>query len=317
MNLIIQGKKIAYVVLVFLFILVLALLIIPMHRTYRAEIVVNSDELITSRTLQDTVNWKYWYSDNEILYPKPVSLSAQVSKRGKVIEYLLENENGYEKEGQVEVSHQNRWNMKIVWSEKLIFKTNIYKKLQLLFNPSPFRTAFLHNMVQFKNSIEHPGNTYGGLTFERKEMPATKLVILTDTVALSEVNVQIENLHRRVINSLPAEVIQTSGTFLSQHEAINDSTILLTVAVGVVDQLLDVKAPLDLIDMDEHPVVIIQTRSNYTDIGEDIGIMYEWLKKNDKRPATSYWITHSPSTDIAKATNNNSFTIIQEVYSIK
>ncbi|WP_152268971.1 hypothetical protein [Agriterribacter humi] len=312
-----QGKKIVITVLTVLFIALFFLMTIPMRRTYHAKIVVNSDELITYRTLQDTVNWEKWYSDNEMLRPSPASLTMQPAKKSKVFEYHLKDQNGYEKEGRIQVSRKNSWNMQINWSEELVFKTNIAKKLQLLFKPSEFRTAFLQNMVQFKNAIEHPDNTFGGLTFERKEMPASKLVTLSDTAALSEVKDQIAYLHNTITAQLPAEEIQYPGTFLSQHEALNDSTIILCVAVAVTDALQEVKAPFEMIEMDEHPAVIIQTQKSYTDMDEDISIMYEWLKKNDKRPATSYWIKHTPSADIAKTTGKNNFTIIQEVYSIK
>ncbi|HRN54893.1 MAG TPA: hypothetical protein PLL71_00500 [Agriterribacter sp.] len=312
-----QGKKIILVIVTVLFAAFLFLLIIPMRRTYRADIVVNSDELITYRTLQDTVNWGKWYSDNEMLRPSPAALTVHPAKKSKVFVYHLNDQNGYEKEGQVAVSRKNRWNMQINWSEELIYKTNIVKKLQLLFKPSEFRPAFLQNMVQFKNAIEHPDNTFGGLTFERKEMPAGKLVTLSDTVALSEVKDQITYFYNTITAQLPAEEIQYPGTFLSQHEALNDSTIVLCVAVAVTDALQEVRDPFELIEMDEHPAVIIQTQKSYTDLAEDISIMYEWLKKNDKRPATSYWVRHTPATDMAKTTGKNSFTIIQEVYSIK
>ncbi|HTN08550.1 hypothetical protein [Agriterribacter sp.] len=312
-----QGKKIVLIVLTVLLGALFFLLTIPMRRTYRAEIVVNSDELITCRTLLDTINWEHWYSDNEITRPSPDSLTMQSIKKSKLFAYHLKDQNGYEKEGQIEVSRKNRWNMQISWSEEVVFKNNVAKKIQLLFNPSEFRTAFLQNMVQFKNAIEHPDNIFGGLTFERKEMPANKLVILTDTVALSEVKEQIAYLHDKIIAQLPAEEIKHPGIYLSQHEALNDSTTMLCVAVAVTDALQEVKEPFEMIEMDEHPAVIIETQKSYTDMDEDIGIMYEWLKKNDKRPATSYWIRHTPSADIAKATGKNSFTIIQEVYSIK
>ena len=312
-----QGKKIAIIVLTVLLIALFFLLVIPMRRTYRADIVVNSDELITYRTLQDTGNWRKWYSDIEIPQPRPASLTMQPAKKSKVFEYHLKDQKGYEKEGQIQVSRKNRWAMQLNWSEELVFKTNIAKKLQLLFKPSEFRTAFLQNMVQFKNAIEHPDNTFGGLTFERKEMPASKLVILSDTVALSEVKDQIDYLHNKITTQLPTEEIKYPGTFLSQHETLNDSTIILCVAVAVTDTLQEVEEPFEMIEMDEHPAVIIQTQKGYTDMDEDISIMYEWLKKNDKRPATSYWIKHTPSADVAKATGKSNFTIIQEVYSIK
>ena len=312
-----QGKRIIIIVLTVLLTALILVLIIPMRRTYHATIVVSSDALITYRTLQDTVNWKKWYADNEIVQPQPASLTMRPDKKITVFEYQLKDQNGYEKEGRIQVSQKNRWNMQINWSEELVFKTNMVKKFQLLFNPSEFRTAFLQNMVQFKNAIEHPDNTFGGLTFERKEMPAIKLVTLSDTVALNELKDQIAYLHNKITAHLPAEEIKYPGTFLSQHEALNDSTIILCVAVAATDALQDVDEPFELIEMDEHPAVIIQTTKSYTDMDEDISIMYEWLKKNDKRPATSYWIKHTPSAGIAKATGKNSFTIIQEVYSIK
>ncbi len=312
-----QGKKIIIIVLTVLLIALFFLFTIPMRRTYRAEIVVSSDELITYRTLQDTANWEKWYSDTEMPLPRPASLTVQPAKKSKVFEYHLKDQSGYEKEGQIQVSRKNRWNMQINWSEELVYKSDIAKKLQLLFNPSGFRAAFLQNMVQFKNAIEHPDNTFGGLTFERKEMPAGKLITLSDTVALSEVKDQVAYLYNKITDQLPVEEIQYPGTFLSQYEAVDDSTIILCVAVAVTDALQEAKEPFEMIEMDEHPVVIIQTQKSYTDMDEDIGIMYEWLKKNDKRPATSYWIKHTPSTDMAKATGKNNFTIIQEVYSIK
>ncbi len=312
-----QGKKILIIILTVLVVALLFLLTIPMRRTYQADITVSSDELITHRTLLDTANWEKWYFDNEILQPRPVSFEELPNKKSRLFAYHLKDGNGYEKEGQVKIARKNRWNLQISWSEKLVFKHDIIKKLRLLFNPSDFRAAFLQNMVQFKNTIEHPDNIFGGLTFERKEMPATRLVTLSDTVSLSEVKDQVIHLHNKITAQLPAAMIQYPGTFLSQHEMLNDSSVVLCVAVAVTDSLRDVDEPFEMIEMDEHPVVIIQTQKSYTDMDEDISIMYEWLKKNDKRPATSYWVKHTPSVGIAQAADNNKLTIIQEVYSIK
>jgi hypothetical protein len=312
-----QGKKILIIVLTVLVAALFFLLTIPMRRAYHADITVSSDELITYRTLLDTANWEKWYFDDEILQPKPVSFEEVPDKKSRLFAYHLKSSNGYEKEGQVKIARKNRWNLQISWSEKLVFKHDIIKKLRLLFNPSDFRAAFLQNMVQFKNIIEHPNDIFGGLTFERREMPATRLVTLSDTVLLSEVKDQVINLYDKITARLAAEAIQYPGTFLSQHEMLNDSSVVLCVAVAVTDNLRDVKEPFEMIEMDEHPVVIIQTRKDYTDMDEDISIMYEWLKKNDKRPATSYWVKHTPATGIAQASGNNNLTIIQEVYSIK
>lgn len=312
-----QGKKILIIILTVLVIALFFLVTIPLRRTYQADITVSSDELITHRTLLDTANWEKWYFDSEILQPRPVSFEELPAKKSRLFEYRLKDSTGYEKEGQIKIARKNRWNLQISWSEKLVFKYDIIKKLRLLFNPSDFRAAFLQNMVQFKNTIEHPDNIYGGLTFERREMPATRLVTLSDTVLLSEVKDQVINLHDKITARLAAEAIQYPGTFLSQHEVLNDSSVVLCVAVAVTDSLRDVEEPFEMIEMDEHPAVIIQTQKSYTDMDEDISIMYEWLKKNDKRPATSYWVKHTPSTGIAHASGKNNLTIIQEVYSIK
>ena len=312
-----QGKKIIIIILTVLTAGAFFLLSVPVQRTYRAEIIVNADELITCRTLLDTLNWKKWYLDHEVPQPWSLSYKVESNRKSKSFEYDLNEQGKYKKEGQIQISKKNRWSTRIEWCEKVVFKKDVAQKLRLLFSPSEFRTAFLQNMVQFKNAIEHPDNTFGGLTFERKEMPASKLITLSDTVALSEVKDQIVYLYNTITAQLPAEEIKYPGNFLSQHEALNDSTVILCVAVAVTDTLQEVKEPFEMIEMDEHPAVIIQTQKSYTDMGEDISIMYEWLKNNDKRPATSYWIKHTPSADIAKATGKNSFTIIQEVYSIK
>ena len=107
---------------------------------------------------------------------------------------------------------------------------------------------------------------------------------LSDTVLLSEVKDQVVYLHNKITAQLTAEAIQYPGTFLSQHEVLNDSSVVLCVAVAVTDSLRDVKEPFEMIEMDEHPAVMIQTQKSYTDMDEDISIMYEWLKKNEKRP---------------------------------
>src|SRR5690606_7824730 len=118
-----QGKKIVIIVLTVFVVALFFLLTVPMRRTYHAKIVVSSDELITYRTLLDTVNWNKWYSDKEISLPRPASLTMQPAKKSKVFAYYLKDQNGYEKEGQIQVSRKNRWNMQINWSEELVFKT--------------------------------------------------------------------------------------------------------------------------------------------------------------------------------------------------
>lgn len=312
-----QFKKIIIIVLTTLSATIFFLLTIPMQRTYRAEIVINSDELITYRTLLDTVNWKVWYIDDEV--EQPVTLSFEVASAGKsrLFNYDLNEQHGYTKKGQIKIVSKNRWNTQVIWSEKLVAKKNIVQKFRLLFHPSEFRASFLQNMVQFKSHIEHPGNIFGGLTFERKEIPANNMVILSDTIAFNNIKDGLTALHEKIIASIAPGMIKHPGNFLSQYEMVSDSTVKILVGVVVEGELDAVKMPLGLLEMDEHPAVIIHTDKCYTDLKEDISVMYEWLKKNDTRPATSYWVKHTTHPDLAHETNSDHLTIIQEVYSIK
>lgn len=311
-----QGKKILIIVFLVLSAAIFLLVAIPMRRTYHAEVVVNSDELVTYRTLQDTANWTGWYLDTELSQPQIASLTMSDEKKSRVFDYVLQDQSGYEKKGQVKVSRKNRWSMQVDWSEEFIYKTNIIKKFQLLFNPTDYRAAFLKNMVQFKSAIEHPDSIFGGLTFEPVIIPATKLVTVSDTVSLQDMKDQMRFLYDSLTANLPATTIKFPGTFLSQHEAVNDSSVVLCVAVEVTGETTDVDEPLHLLDLDEHSAVIIQTQKGYNEIDDDIAVMYKWLKKNDKRPATGYWIKHGPVTDIATAPTQHNLTIIQEIYSI-
>lgn len=312
-----QGKKILMVVSAVALVLLLLLYLVPMHRTYSADIVVSADELIINRTICDTANWDKWYSDGEISQPRPVSFRESAVKKDKLFDYNLATGEGYKKEGWINVSRKNRWEIKLTWSEKLIFKNDIVKKFRLLFHPADFSPGFLQNVVRFKNVIEHPDHIFGGLVFERKEVPAGKLVTLSDTVMLSEVKDRISGLHNEILGRLAPEDIKNPGVFMSQYEMLEDSSVVLCVAVNVRDEFPDISEPFELIEMDEHPVIMIQTHRGYTNMDEDIAVMYEWLKRNDKRPATSYWVQHTPSTEIAQASGKTGFTIIQEVYSIK
>lgn len=312
-----QGKKILITVLMVLSLVLVLLIAIPMRRTYNAEVVVNSDELITYRTLQDTTNWDKWYFDPELPKPRPTFMQMSAAKKTQVFDYVLKDQNGYEKAGQIKVSKKDRWSMRIDWSEEFTFRTNIFKKLHLLFNPSEYRATFLENMVHFKGNIEHPENIFGGLTFNRVIVPAGNLIKISDTISLHALSEEIGILYNRLTTQLTVGEIKNPGTFLSQHETLNDTTAVLSVAVEITDAISDIKEPFELLEMDAHPAVVIQTQKSYTEMEDDIAIMYRWLKKNDKRPATGYWIRHSPSTDIAQTSTRSNLTIIQEVYSIK
>lgn len=312
-----QGKKILIVILTVVSALLIFLYLMPMHRTFSADIIVSADELIIKRTITDTANWDKWYSDHNIKQPRPASFQELSGKKEKLFKYDLKNDVGYAIAGKIEITPKNRWDNQLMWTETIAIRKDIFKKMQLLFHPDDFKPGFLQNVIQFKNIIEHPDEVFGGLVFERKEMPATKLVTLSDTVRISDLREQVTVLHERLLKQLSPDKIKNPDIFLSQYELAEDSSVVLCVAVKVKDDLTNVAEPFELLEMDEHPAIMIQTDRGYPSINEDIGIMYEWLKRNDKRPATSYWVEHSSSSEIAKTSNPGSLTIIQEVYSLK
>lgn len=311
-----QLKKIIFVVIACLSIALFCIYTIPVHRSYLAEIEINADNLITYRTLLDTSNWNRWYNDNDKAFQAkkhPVSITQD--KQKKQFDYVLQEDHA-SREGEIQIIKSNKWNSKIKWTEKLVFEKNIRQKLKLLFHPEEFRSTFLQNVIQFKNHIEHPDNIFGGLAFERRDIPAKKIVILSDTATVSNIEEKAGELYHSIINTVPQEYVLQKDIYISQHEMIGDSLVHIKVGVTVSDELLSVKEPMDIRDTEDHPAIVMHIEKGYTEINEDISIMYEWLKKNDARPSTGYWIEHTPLTAIAKNTVKP-LTIIQEFYSIK
>ncbi|MFT3704046.1 MAG: hypothetical protein QM802_16890 [Agriterribacter sp.] len=306
-----QPKRIVFIIIVCVVIASISLFIIPVHRTYRADIVVNADNLITSRTLSDTTNWDKWYYNVKPSAPSFSSFGTSTNKKYNLFDYDVKEGESLKK-GQIQLL-RSKWDSKITWIEDITIEKGFAKKLELLLHPSQFRAPFLQNMVQFKNHIEHPDKAFGGLTFERTEIPSNKIIAAYDTVTLSTIEEHISALYKKIVSALPADKISTPGTFLSQYEKLDDSTMQLCVGVEVSDEVTTAKKPFELMDVDGYPAIIIHTLRNYTDMNDDVAIMYEWLKKNDARPATSYWVKHDVSKDVA-GVDKKKLTIIQGIY---
>ncbi|MBX3256315.1 MAG: hypothetical protein KF862_19420 [Chitinophagaceae bacterium] len=313
-----QLKRIIVVIVACLSSAFFCIYTIPIHRSYLAEIEINADDLITYRTLLDTTNWNRWYKHNDQTFQAiPHTISIIPDKQKKKFAYVLhENENEI-REGGIQIIKSNRWNSKIKWTEKLVFEKDIQQKLKLLFHPEEFRSVFLQNVIQFKSHIEHPDNIFGGIAFERRNIPAKKLVILSDTASASDIEAKANELHQFIINSVPEKYLVQKDIYISQHEIFNDTLAYIRVGVSVSEDLFTVKAPLDIRDTEDHSAIVMYIEKGYTEINEDISIMYEWLKKNDARPSTGFWIEHTPSTAIAQNDVKHPLTIIQEFYSIK
>ncbi|MBX2922343.1 MAG: hypothetical protein KF746_09150 [Chitinophagaceae bacterium] len=313
-----QLKRTLVVIIACFSIAVFCIYTIPVHRSYLAEIEINADNLITYRTLLDTSNWNRWYNhNNQMDGAAQHSISITPDQQKKQFEYVLHENENETREGGIQIIKSNKWNSKIKWTEKLVIEKDIQQKIKLLFSQEEFRGAFLQNVIQFKNHIEHPDNIFGGITFERRDIPAKRLVILSDTVAISDIEAKANELYQFIIHAVPQKDIIQKDIYISQHEILDDSLAYVRVGVSVTDDLLSVKAPLDVRDTEEHPAIVMRIAKGYTEINEDISIMYEWLKKNDARPSTGFWIEHSPSVAIAQNNVKHPLTIIQEFYSIK
>lgn len=313
-----QPRKIFITVFVLAIIGVISLFLIPVSRTFRADITVNADLHITNRTLKDTSNWDTWYDDNGSGLSSLSGFQIGSNKSHDIFDYTIKD-NQDEKQGQIQLlrSNKNNWDTKISWVEEVTCTGSIKKKIQLLLHPDESRTLFLQNMVQFKNHIEKPGNIFGGLTFTKTQIPSNKIVLAHDTTAFSSMETTLNALYEKVTTVVPEAEITKPGIFLSQFEKLSDSTVKVCIAVEVSDETTSVKAPLELLETYDRKAIIIHSLKNYTDINDDLSVMYEWLKKNDARPATDYWIKHDLHSDIAQGPHNGGLTIIQEIYSLK
>jgi len=313
-----QPKKIFITIFILALVGVISLFLIPVSRTFRADITVNADLHITNRTIKDTANWDTWYNDIHAGLPVFSDFQVGSNKNHDIFDYTL-TEKREERKGQIQIlrSNKNNWDTKISWIEEIVFKAGIKKKLQLLLHPDEFRTLFLQNLVQFKNHIEKPGSIFGGLTFKKTEIPSNKIVLAHDTTTLGSMESTLNELYKKITKAVPAGAITYPGNFLSQFEKLNDSTVKVCIAVEVSDETTSVKTPMELLETDNRNAIIIHSLKSYTDINDDLSVMYEWLKKNDARPATDYWIKHDLNKDLAQGPNPKGLTILQEIYSLK
>ncbi|MBN8787112.1 MAG: hypothetical protein J0I84_08475 [Terrimonas sp.] len=310
-----QTRKIILIILTCVVAALVFLGALPMRRSYKAIISINANNTITGRTITDTTNWHTWYIDPENKRNTFQHFEVTSYKKTENFNYTLQNDNAL-KIGVIQLTKKNKWNTEITWIEELEIHEGIFKKLNLLFNPSQFREPFFQNIVQFKNHIEHPDSVFGGITFERIEMPFNKIVVKNDTVPVSKIEEAILDSYNAIITQIPQDIIKEPGFFLSQYEKISDSAALLSVAVEINETEKEPEVPFELTELESHQAVVMRTRS-YSDIDSDVSIMYEWLKKHNERPATSFWVKHNPGNNVALASTANQLTIIQEVYSLQ
>ena len=308
-------RKIILIILACIVGALIFLKVLPMRRTYKAMITVNANNTITDRTIADTSNWHLWYINPDNIKNNLLNFNTAAEKAYNSYSYAIQTNNNLKK-GAIRLTRSNKWSTEVAWTEEFEVNDGLLNKLELLFNPSHFRKPFFENIVQFKNYIEHPDSIFGGITFERIEVPTNTVVIKSDTIAASELENAISKLHNDIIDALPASSIKEPGAFLSQYERINDSLIALNVAVEINETEKELKKPFAVTELESHPAITMHITKNYADIDTDISIMYEWLKKNNVRPAASFWVKHSPGNNIAMISPDNKLTIIQEIYSL-
>lgn len=312
-----QLKKIILVLAVCFSIAAAILYMVPIEREYNADIDINSTNIITYRTLLDTTNWSKWYATRKVAALQPHGIQLSRDKSYKQLSYAFAASENVTREGQVKVIKSNRWNTKISWVEKITLEKGFRAKLRLIFHSADYRDVFLQNVVQFKNYVEHPEDTYGGLTFRRRNIPANKLITISDTIAFAKIETQLPGLYTQLAGQVKPAQLKQNGQYFSQHEMLNDSTAMVRVGTIVTDEVLSVKAPYDLLEMDEYQAIVMQINNNYAEINEDISVMYDWLKKNDSRPAAGFWIEHNEQKSLAQNNPAQSLTVIQQFYLLK
>lgn len=251
---------------------------LPMRRTYKAIITVNANNTITNRTIADTANWNTWYINPEHKINTFLKFENSPEKKYDNFYYTIQNNKDF-KNGLIQLSLTNKWNTEITWIEEFEIHDGLLNKLKLLFSPSQFREPFFENIVKFKNHIEHPDSIFGGITFERMEIPTNNIVVKNDTIAIGDMENTLIKSYNEIITAIPENLIKEPGAFLSQYEKISDSLIVLDVAVEITEPNQELKIPFEITELESHEAVIMRTTKGYTDIDTDISIMYEWLKK--------------------------------------
>ncbi|MBX3241304.1 MAG: hypothetical protein KIT80_17475 [Chitinophagaceae bacterium] len=310
-----QFKKVIFVLAISLLIAGICLYLLPTNRKYSTETEINADKVITYRTLIDTANWARWGVGHTNGNARKL-VDIVTDNAGKEFHYTSLLDDKSTVEGSVAIIKSNKWNTKILWTEKIVFANrNILQKLRLLFKPSEFKTSFLESIDKFKDLIEHPDNYFGGLTFEKVSIPANKFVVLSDTVALENINAGIYALRNSIISAIPEVNIRDEDVYYSQHELIGDSAAYVRVGVIVKQEVIQVPPPFDLLDMDEYQAIVMQVNRKYSEITQDVAVMHQWLKKNNARPAFDFWVEHHLQDETANA--GTPVTIIQEFYSVK
>lgn len=306
-----QFRNIFIVLTVSLLIAGVCLYFLPTNRKYSTETDINADKIITFRTLSDTSNWKRWDS----AYINGRELIDIIAANGNELHYVTRLDDKSTVEGSISIIKSNKWSTRLLWTEKVEYTKNTMKKLRLLFKPSEFKESFLRNIENFKQLIETPGSYMAGIHFEKVEIPANKFVLISDTVALAEVSDAVYRLRQKIIDTIPEKNIKEHDLFYSQHELLPDSRAFIRVGVIVNDDVIHVPEPFDLLDMDDYSAIVMQVNRQYQDIGEDVSVMHQWLKKNNFRPSFDFWVEHHLSDDVSLA--NAPVTVIQEYYSVK
>ncbi len=71
-------------------------------------------------------------------------------------------------------------------------------------------------------------------------------------------------MYQSIINAVPQELVLQKDIYISQHEMIGDSLVYVKVGVTVSDDLLNVKAPMDIRDTEDHSAIVMHVEKGYT-----------------------------------------------------
>ena len=314
-----QWLKIILVLLFFILIAFLAFLLIPVNRTFHTKLGLDISDVTVYRALKDTTKWRHWYPLNNSSDSQGLPIHFDSLAKNRLVKYNVGGNDEISWKGEIKINPKkiHKDESVLEWEEKVVIRKNIYEKLRILFDPSGYSDRFLGTVSKFKGRMDHFADQLSGIRMEILDIPSLDLATRTDTVPLSEVENQIQDIYKEIITHFRDDQLKYPDLIQSRYSMLNDSTVQIQVGAVLKDSLAIVKAPLKKLDIPAYKALVAHADGHFADIKDDMKIMDDWLKKHAARKASDFWVEHQFLFDSPGSKNSLSFNIMQPVYFLK
>jgi len=313
-----QLLKVILVLLFFIGVALLGFLLIPVSRTFQANVAMDMSDVTVYRTLRDTSDWRNWYTSDSI-YGIPVNLSPGIdsSVPNSLVRYVIGRETSVSRTGEVTIKQAFAGESTLLWKETVLIRKNILEKFRLLFAPSGYSKLFLGTVSKFKGKLDHPSNQISGIRLEVQDVPSFELAAKADTIPFNKAEQRIESLYEEVISHFKDGQLKYPGLIQTRIDLLRDSLVMIQVGAVLSDSTARVQPPLHKLDIPSHKVLIGHTVGNFGDVNDFVRIMNDWLKKHSGRFSADFWLEHQIYFEGSGRHMKNSFNIVQPIYFLK